>query len=207
MRAGSGDRDAIRTKIAQTPNALIVVAGPNGAGKSTFVETFLLPLELPVVNPDAIALALFPDAPTDPYEAARAADLVRVDLVERGVSFLMETVFSDAKGAKLAFLRDAQKRGFVIILVFIGLESRELSRARVIQRVEAGGHDVPDEKIDVRFDRTLKNLAEAMTFVDHAFVFDNSSADTPYRFVAEARAAKVVRRGTHVPMWWRSLHL
>jgi len=108
---------------------------PEWRWKATFVETFLRPLRIRVVNPDAIAQALFPDAPGEAaYEAARVADAVRKELLDRGVSFCMETVFSDPDGAKLAFLREARKRGYVVILIFIGLESRELAIGRVMQR-------------------------------------------------------------------------
>jgi predicted ABC-type ATPase len=185
---------------------LVVVAGPNGAGKSTFVDRFLQPLELPVVNPDAIARALFPGASVEAaYEAAQAADAVRADLVARGVSFCMETVFSDPAGAKVAFLEDARQRGYVVVLVFIGLESSELAVGRVMERVERGGHDVPDEKIASRFPRTLANLARALAVADHSFLFDNSSAEEPYRFVAELRGGRVVRSGQARPQWWTSI--
>ncbi|HYC62341.1 MAG TPA: zeta toxin family protein [Thermoanaerobaculia bacterium] len=184
---------------------LVVVAGPNGAGKTTFVEKFLQPLGLRVVNPDAIALALFPGAPEEAgYEAARAADVVRTDLLRRGVSFCMETVFSDPAGAKVAFLEKARKQGYTVILIFIGLESSDLSTLRVMQRVEEGGHDVPDEKVVSRFPRVLANLASALRIVDDAYLFDNSSADEPYRFVAELRSGRIVRRGPARPRWWIS---
>ncbi len=38
----------------------------------------------------------------------------------------METVFSDPEGAKVAFLREARSKGYVVFLVFIGLDSSEL---------------------------------------------------------------------------------
>jgi predicted ABC-type ATPase len=190
----------------EAERVLIVIAGPNGAGKTTFVETFLQPLGLRVVNADAIALALSPNAPGEiAYEAARAADVVRHDLVARGVSFCMETVLSDREGAKLAFLRDARARGYVVVLIFIGLESGDLAIGRVIERTEQGGHDVPHNKIVQRFPRTFANLREAITFVDHAFLFDNSSADSPYRFVAELRGGRVTNRGAVRPRWWAAL--
>jgi predicted ABC-type ATPase len=206
MSARRDETQRIRDRVAAGSRVLVAVVGPNGAGKTTFVETFLHPLGLRVVNPDAIARALFPDSPdAAAYEAARAADAVRADLLDRGVSFCMETVFSDPEGTKLAFLEEARNRGYVVILIFIGLESSELSAARVVQRTEQGGHDVPDEKISSRFPRVLANLAKALTFVDHAFLFDNSSADEPYRFVAELRAGRIARRGTSRPRWWTSL--
>lgn len=135
------------------------------------------------------------------YEAAQAADTVRRDLLSRGVSSCMETVFSDPQAAKVAFLREARAQGYVIFLVFIALDSSDLAIARVVQRTESGGHDVPAEKIVARFPRTLQNLRKALAFVDHVFLFDNSSAERPYRFVAEFSAGKLVKRGRYRPAW------
>jgi predicted ABC-type ATPase len=87
------------------------------------------------------------------------------------------------------------------VLIFIGLDTAELSRGRVMERVEAGGHDVPDEKIGSRFPRTFANLRQALAFVDDALLFDNSSADEPYRFVAEFRDGKQRGRKGYRPAW------
>lgn len=91
------------------------------------------------------------------------------------------------------------------MLVFIGLESADLSRGRVMERVEAGGHDVPDEKIESRFSRTLANLRQAVTFVDEALLFDNSSSDQPFRFVAAFRKGRRQRRKGYAPAWSATL--
>jgi len=111
--AGSEEtRRALRRRVRAEERLLLVVAGPNGAGKSTFVETFLKPTGILVVNPDEVARGLSPDAPEAiAYEAARVADSWRRDLVARGISFCMETVFSDPHGAKLDFLKECQSHG------------------------------------------------------------------------------------------------
>jgi len=206
MTTADDERNVLRFRISSAPQVLVVVAGPNGAGKTTFVGKFLQPLDIALVNPDAIARVLFPDAaPAAAYEAARAADLVRADLIERGVSFCMETVFSDPEGAKLEFLRDAQKLGYVVILIFIGVASSDVSIGRVFERTQVGGHDVPEEKVHSRFPRTFANFAKAIEFVDQAFVFDNSEAADPYRLVAELSEGQIVRRGTTQPDWWTFL--
>jgi predicted ABC-type ATPase len=116
----------------------------------------------------------------------------------------METVFSDAGGAKLAFLRDARSAGYRVVLLFIGLETAELSQARVIQRVAAGGHDVPDEKLFARFPRTLKNLSQAIGFVNEARLYDNSDAERPYRLIGRTENGAVVERHPPLPAWARA---
>jgi predicted ABC-type ATPase len=94
---------------------------------------------------------------------------------------------------------------FAVFLVFIGLESPALSVARVKQRAEHGGHDVPDEKLHARFPRSLANLRAAIPVVGEAFVFDNSSFDLPYRIVAVHRTGELVSRHPPFPAWTREL--
>ncbi len=161
---------------------LIVLAGPNGSGKSTFFDVYLRASGLQFVNADEMAKALGGSAALpDSYAAARIADQVRRDLVERRERFCMETVFSDPAGEKVSFLRDARRDGYRVLLIAIRLESPELSMARVQQRVETGGHDVPDEKLIARFPRTQTNIKTALAFVDLALVFDNSRVDWPFQ--------------------------
>ena len=189
---------------------LIFLAGPNGSGKSTFFDEVLAPLGLPYVNADRIAVAL---RAADPSASAgeidrrafSAAEGLRAAFVQARVSFCTETVFSDRVGAKLAFLKEARALGFVVFLVFIGLGSPALSVARVMQRVAQGGHDVPDAKLHARFPRVLANLRAALPVVDEAFLFDNSSADEPYRPVAVYDHGTPVSRSDPSPGWARGL--
>src|SRR3954451_16869108 len=107
MAMSGGKRGRQRRTTRAEERLLLVVAGPNGAGKSTFVETYLKPTGILIVNPDEVAKGLSPDSPEDfTYEAARVADTWRRDLTARGISFCMETVFSDPQGAKLEFLQE-----------------------------------------------------------------------------------------------------
>jgi predicted ABC-type ATPase len=133
------------------------------------------------------------------------AESLRSALVEAGLSFCTETVFSDPQRAKLGLLERAKARGFAVFLVFIGLASPVLSLARVEQRVRQGGHDVPDAKVRARFPRTLSNLRAAITIVDEAFLFDNSSYDEPYRIVALYERGTRVRQYPPLPRWMKGL--
>lgn len=180
---------------------LIFIAGPNGAGKSTFFETFLQASGLPFVNADRIAAALGISA----GEAAAAADAARAQLLEREESFVTETVFSDPVGAKLQFLRDAIAANFQVTLYYVGIASAQLSEARISQRVRAGGHDVPPERLARRFRQSLENLAQAMAFVPEVHVFDNSVSDEPYRLVLTVRHGKTEFAADPFPVWLASV--
>lgn len=185
-----------------TQRTLVVLAGPNGAGKSTFFERRLRMTGLRFVNADLLAKAIAPEDPAGAsYAAAQVADAQRRALITKGESFCMETVFSDPAGDKLTFLREAMTGGYRVVLLFIGLESPELSQARVISRVATGGHDVPDEKIFSRFPRTLANLEQAARFVDETNLYDNSDARNPYRLIGRLERGVTVERHSPIPVW------
>lgn len=194
---------AVRRRLDRSQGPFIVVlAGPNGAGKSTFHDHFLADLGLPFINADLIAREFDPENPARvAYRAARQADQVRRAMVARGESFCMETVFSDPVGDKIDFLHQAQRAGYAIFLIYIGLSDVALSIARVVQRTEVGGHDVPDAKLLERFPRTLENLRRAVPFVDVALLFDNSSASQPYRHLATFECGTCVVRAKRLPAW------
>jgi predicted ABC-type ATPase len=183
---------------------LIVLAGPNGAGKSTFYQLVISgQTQVPFVNADLIEKEYGLTLGT--YEAAQAAEQRRRELLLRGQSFCMETVFSDPLGAKVQFLQEAQSRGFYVLLIYVGLQSAALSEMRVAHRVNHGGHDVPVEKLRSRFSRSLHNLAQALTFVDVAYLLDNSNATTAYRFVAKLQRGTLLAKSIEPFAWCKDI--
>lgn len=179
---------------------LWLLAGGNGAGKSTFYRRFLEPLGMPFVNADLIARQLDPiHFEARSYQAAQVAERLRFDLLRRGCSFCFETVFSHP--SKIDFVAEAKALGYEVILVFIHLELIELNQARVSQRVSEGGHDVPADKIVSRIPRTLENVRRALALVDQARLYDNSSAEFPYRTVATLHQGQVRSAVAALPTW------
>lgn len=176
---------------------VVALAGPNGAGKTTFYHSHLAPAGLRFVNADVLAREFAIDA----YAAARMADALRRELVRRGESLVFETVFSDPAGDKLAFLKQAEQAGYTVVLCYIGLESAALSEERVAMRVSQGGHDVPTEKLQSRFPRTLANLKKALREVPQVFLYDNSDLGRPFRHVAMFEGGTCVERVADLPAW------
>lgn len=189
-----------RSVFDQRP-IVVAIAGPNGAGKSTFFEARLLFAGLRFVNADAIAREL----EIGPYDAADVATDIRRDLVNTGESFVFETVLSDPDGEKVELLGALAERGYTVVLCFVGLESVELSDERVAIRAAQGGHDVPREKLEARYPRTLKNLERAIMRLPHVLVLDNSVFGRPHRLLAEFEQRKLVYLTGDVAAWFRPL--
>jgi predicted ABC-type ATPase len=194
---------------------LVMVAGSNGAGKSTFYDAYLHSLGLPFINADRIAEELragsrglppeLSDLPVD-QAAQRAADEERHASIVLLRSFVTETVLSDSVGAKIAMLNAARGRGYHVWFFFIGISGPELSRARVRERVRSRrGHDVPDDKIQSRYARTLANLPGAIEAASIAVLLDNDLADAPYRFVARFENGSLVRSSGFTPEWAKAV--
>lgn len=187
-----------------TARQLWLLAGGNGAGKTTFYTTQLKPLNLPFVNADNIARELFPLNPEEhSYQAASIAEEIRNRLLEEGKTFCFETVFSHP--SKIDFLAKAKALNYQIILVFIHLQATELNKARISQRIESGGHAVPDDKVQNRIPRTLDNIKIALQLADHCYLLDNSSCDKPFQQVAVLREGQVELKMKPLADWARFL--
>jgi len=155
---------------------LDLIVGPNGAGKSTFVEFVLAGRRpgVPFVNADVIAAERWPDDPAGHgHDAALAAERIRDELIEMGEAFIAETVASHE--SKVGLVRRARQAGYHVHLLVIAVPE-ELAVVRVRLRVEAGGHDVPEDKIRARHRRLWDNVAAMIELADSAEVFDNSGS-------------------------------
>jgi predicted ABC-type ATPase len=176
---------------------IVAIAGPNGSGKTTFFHAHLATAGLRFVNADVLAAELG----IGPYEAARVADALRRELVARQESFVFETVFSDPAGERVAFLENTAKRGYQVVLCYIGLASSQESIQRVAMRVSQGGHDVPDEKLHARFGRTLDNLRKAIVRLPNVLVYDNSDLGMAFRLLAAFAEGRPIHRAEALPQW------
>ena len=158
---------------------VIALAGSNGAGKSTFYESFLADAGLRFINADVLSASLEVSA----YEAAELAASIRAALVKQRESFVFETVLSDPVGEKVEQLVSHAVLGYTVVVIFIRIDNAEESIKRVAMRVSQGGHDVPDDKLRARFERTQANLKRAIECLPHVLVYSNHDLAKPYQFV------------------------
>ncbi len=184
-----------------------IVGGPNGAGKTTCTQRRPITALLPGVrflNPDDLSrekliqrgFSGFADAPEDVRRSLflESADDVFIELscaIAAGEPVGVETVLStDKYRTPVESVRDA---GGFVGLIYVALESPELACQRVAARVRRGGHDVPADKIESRWGRSLENLPWFASHATAFWVFDNSDSDPdqPTHLVARGRFGSV----------------
>jgi len=137
---------------------IIIIAGPNGAGKTSFAKEYLSDeVRFTFVNADEIASAsvLHTDVERLSDIAAGRIMLDRVsNLVDVGADLVIETTLASLTYARKVPVWRAQ--GYYVSLIYLRLESVEDSIARVRRRVDAGGHDIPEETIRRRFSKSIR---------------------------------------------------
>lgn len=118
---------------------IYMIGGPNGAGKTT-VALEIMPRILDCyeyVNADSIAYALSPFKQEKVAIEAGRIMLKRIrEIAVKQETFAFETTM--ASRSFVHFLSKCKSNGYAIHLIFIWLQSPDLSIARVAKRVEAG---------------------------------------------------------------------
>jgi len=158
---------------------LYIIAGCNGAGKTTASFT-ILPEVLnckEFVNADEIAKGLSPFQPESVAMQAGRIMLARMDeLLQKGETFAFETTLA-TKSYKQK-IEWAQANGYEVTLLFFWLDSPNMAKERVAQRVAEGGHSIPSETIERRYHNGIANLFVIyMDMVDICYIFDNSEGE------------------------------
>jgi predicted ABC-type ATPase len=170
---------------------LWIVAGPNGAGKSTAVQRVPIESILPgvqIINPDNLTLQKltakgfsgFEHTPIEVLddlfaESAREVSVELARRVDRAEPIGVETVLSTDKYRSL--VEDVRSRNGFVGLIYIALSSPEIAKTRVARRRTERGHHVPEQKVELRWHRSLQCLT---WFAKHAsvfWIFDNSDSN------------------------------
>ena len=145
---------------------ILVFAGPNGSGKST-VARGLKPFGI-YVNADDLKK----EYNLTDLEAAQQAEALRNSLVAGGLDFSFETVLSTERN--LLLLENAKAKGYEIQCIYVLTCDENVNVARVKARHASGGHDVPEDKIRMRYHRALALLPRLIDVCDKLLIYDNT---------------------------------
>lgn len=146
----------------------------------------------------------FSRVPVNSYLASVAADFLRSRLLQVRRSFTFETVMSHPD--KVQLLARAQQAGFRTYLYYVATDDPAINISRVRNRVQQGGHAVPEDRIESRYHRSLGLLLEAIRHTHRAYVFDNSgdSSDQKQTWVAEITdGTELELKSDRIPAWFQ----
>lgn len=170
-----------------------IIGGVNGCGKSSL--TGALKAERSdlglLIDVDKLAAQL-----GSPVEGGKAAVRKIDECLEKGISFTQETTLSGARTERT--IRRAKERGYTIRLYYIGLDTMEESLGRIANRVAKGGHDIPKEDVERRFQNRFADVLRVLPYCDEARFFDN---DNGFVEVAEYRNGELIPRVSTPPRW------
>lgn len=183
-------------KFMQKKPEVVVIAGPNGSGKSTYTEYILGPGQFAdssfeYINADNIQSSTGCSALDAAIEATKLRELA---IFEKR-NFAFETVLSTRRNLDL--LIKAKSEGYFIRCFYFVTVDSSINFQRVENRVAEGGHDVPKDKIESRYNKALGLVPELIKVCDSINIWDNST-DRPYRiFQKKLNQVKVFEN----PVW------
>lgn len=164
------------------PSRIYVIAGVNGAGKSSIGGAAFRSLGGEYFNPDEAARELMSTHPglgqpeADSAAWRQGSVLLRQAIAGR-LDFAIETTLGGNTIPRL--LAEAAAQGIGIYVWYAGLASPELHIQRVRSRVRLGGHDVPEDAIRRRYERSRLNLIALLPGLTALRVYDNSAEADP----------------------------
>ena len=151
-------------------------AGVNGAGKSTLYNTESLDINIKDtvrINTDAIVRKIGNwKNDSDQIKAAKIAINLRNNCFQCGKSFNEETTLTGK--TILKNIDKAKEQGYELQLFYVGLNSSDIAKERVKNRVEKGGHNIENDVIEKRYYESLKNLKKIISKFDKVYLYDNS---------------------------------
>ena len=177
----------------------ILIAGVNGAGKSTLYQSLQSLQKMPRVNADEI-LREFGNwrNAADVVVAGKIAVKSLSQYFDEGITFNQETTLCGK--TILNNIAKAKKRDYFIEMHYIGVESVDIAKERVLKRIKQGGHGIPERDIEKRYVDTFYNLRLVLPECDLAAFYDNT---IEFRRFAIYKEGNLVRVSHNVPLWYK----
>lgn len=181
----------------------ILIAGVNGAGKSTLYHVLDELQNMPRVNMDEI-VKQYGDWKNSECvsKAGRQAVKLINDFLEKGITFNQETTMCG--NSVLNNIRKAKALGYFIEIHYVGVDTVEIAKERVLHRVSVGGHGIPEKDIERRYIETFEKLNQIIPECDRVLFYDNTEE---FRLFAVKEKKYVLKMEKGVPSWYEKVKL
>lgn len=176
-----------------------IIAGVNGVGKSTM--TGLLTTQLHNMGIILDADIISRNQRQGSIISSGKAVLKKIDeCLEKRICFTQETTL--AGHSILKTVQRASSLDYLIRLYYVGVGSVEESLKRIKNRVEKGGHNVPEMDVRRRYENRFTSLLNVLPYCNQAFFFDNENG---FVQVAQYSNGNLICQGDYQPQWVKEL--
>jgi len=178
----------MRNNKGNTMKNAYIFAGVNGAGKTTLYYNALEQNNDfgRRINIDEIVSA-FGDWKNqkDQIRASKIAIKLRNSYIKNSYDFNLETTLCGS--SILSLFEKLKENDYTIHLYYVKVDSVDIAKDRVAQRVKKGGHNIDEKMIERRFKESLENLEKVIPLCDKVFEFDNSKNEMELKKITNAQ--------------------
>ncbi len=175
-----------------------IIGGVNGVGKSSLTGVLAAKSNDlgAIIDTDKITAKLGGDK----IKGGKAAiDRINKSL-EMGVNFTQETTLSGSRTLKT--IKKAIERNYYIRLYYIGVNSAEESIKRIKNRVEKGGHSIPNDDVIRRYGKRFDDLLAILPYCNEVYFYDNENG---FVEAAEYKNGTLIIKCDELPNWLSEL--
>ena len=174
-----------------------IIGGVNGTGKSSL--TGVLKAETAdlgkIIDVDKLNIQY-----GNVIDGGKAAVNLINSCLNHGVSFTQETTLSGSRILKT--IKRARELDYFIRLYYVGVNSADESMKRIRNRVEKGGHDIPEQDVKRRYNKRFEDLVNILPYCNEVKFYDNENG-----FVekAEYKNGELITKSKSIPEWIKDL--
>ena len=176
----------------------ILVAGPNGSGKTTLYQTIDSLKNTRRINLDEIVREFGNwQNSVDMATAGRIAVRRVREYFDKGYDINQETTLCGKTIIKN--IEKAKALGYQVEMHFVCADDVNILKDRIAYRVKCGGHGIPEEDIERRYNNSLHALENIVKMSDLSILYDNTKV---FNRFAVYKSSKLVYKAEIVPKWF-----
>lgn len=169
---------------------LIIVGGANGVGKSTLAYKIRDEFGIDYLGADDIAFQMKNNSGNSDIKAGKEFFRILEQCLSVEKSLIIESTLSGLGMANN--IRNFKKKSYEIHLTYVFVEDVKICKDRIRLRVAKGGHSVPDEDVERRFYRSMKNFNDVYKHLADKWQIFYNGLDNPIEVAAGEKNQSII---------------